>query len=163
MKILFTKSSSPVSKLIRWIFNEPISHLAIEMDERIVYHSNLIGVHLNWASRFRAHCEVVFEINIPMKLEQEELVYQRAIPLEGSSWDWTAGFWLFYRGLLFKWFKKPMPKYNPWSRKQRLFCHELAMIFSGLIPIPDYLDTLTPYTFYLILTEVAKNGTIHTP
>ena len=53
MKISFTKNNSILSKLIRWVFDEPASHVIFSFDDdKWIIHSNLIGVNIRYYSAF---------------------------------------------------------------------------------------------------------------
>jgi hypothetical protein len=146
--VICTKSSSVLSKIIRWAFNEPVSHFAVVMDGKIVFHSNLLGAHLNWWSNFSKHCEVVLRKDLDLTLIQEESVYQSLIQIEGKPYDWSAFFYFIYRGLLLRLFKIPIPETNIQKNDGGFLCVEIAKCFEGIVTLPKDLSIVTPYKLW---------------
>lgn len=156
MKLIWTTGNSILSKFIRWLFNEQCSHFAIIFDDKIVFHSNLTGVHLNWSSNFLNHNKIIhiLEKN-DLSIEQEENIYQNCLPLEGNPWDFKAGIYLMYRGLLYKFLNIPFPSKNYLGDKKWFFCTELGNVLESLYPgiINENLDLRTPEMLYKLLKE----------
>ena len=154
MQIIFTKSNSAVSRLIRWISNEPVSHVAIVFDGKLVFHSNLLGVHIKWYNSFKKHNEIVFEKTYDLSLDKEEELYQQIInQFDEAPYDYGALLYFTYRGCLYKFFGLPMPKNNILGSKQAFLCSEiLGCLGNYVIPKPEFdLQITTPYQIYLWL------------
>lgn len=83
MKIIFTKSNIIGSKIIRWVTQESVSHVAFLFDNKVVIHSSLFGVDIKWFKSYKEHNDVVFEINVPLELEKEERIWQSIL----DKWD----------------------------------------------------------------------------
>src|SRR3972149_5686290 len=115
MKLIWTKSKAPLSVLIRWGLNEPVSHFAIVFDDFLVFHSNLVGVHMVSMNRFlKSTAQIVYEKNYAMVLEDEEAIYRAIISKhDGEPYDFGAFFYFIWRVLLHKFFKTPVPATNP--------------------------------------------------
>lgn len=160
MKIIWTKSTKPLSLLIRWVFNEPVSHVAFVFDHKLVIHSNLLGVNLQWFNTFKKHCEIVYCKEYDLTLEQEEEIYQGLLDTyDGASYDWGAFIFLAYRGLLWRLFNIPIPNKNPWAHKGMFLCDELVTVLPPwLVELPNDVDfgIMTPYKVYNILKEQEK-------
>lgn len=153
MKIIFTRNSLPFSKFLRWGLKEPVSHMAIVFDDKIVFHSNFKGVHIEWFETFKKSNEVVFEIIINMNLEDEERLYQRVITAyDGKSYDYTGLLYLLYHMILNKVFKKQLPTDNKWASNNNYFCIELLNLFEQ-ITIGTNVEVSTPYQVYKLLKE----------
>lgn len=131
MRILATKNNKIGSKLIMWALGKA-SHFAIEFDY-LVAHSNHNGVHFRWASNFRQENSVVKEVTLPFTLDQEERCFQAVGKLEYRQYDLPAFWYYAFRVILFKLFKIPIPKINPWNTPDKLLCVEIAKV------LPDYL------------------------
>jgi len=155
MKVVFTKNSTALSKLIRWGFNEPVSHCAIVFDNMLVTQSNLLGVGLDWYPHFSSKSEVVFEIEYDLELEQEEEIYKAMLNSYcGTTYDWKTFFYFAWCGILFKFFNRPLPETNPYNDEEKFLCTEWAL------QLPDWIlkekkslqgTLVTPYNLYLAL------------
>lgn len=149
MKIIWTKGNSILSKAICWGLDEPVSHVAIVFDDKIVFHSNLLGVHLNWLDTFKKHSEIIYTIDYPMSLEKEEAVYQRLIKHDERPYDYSS---FFYFGLCIlkkKFLGIPIPEKNPVDNPNADLCYELCNALNGLLFNKDIEGKLiSPYTLY---------------
>lgn len=158
MKLLWVKSKLPLSKLIMWGLNEPCSHFAIMFDDKIVFHSNLTGLHIVWAKSFLKSYDVVFEMNFDMPLEREEEMYQGVIDAhDGASYDYGAFAYFFWRAVLKKFFGKPLPEHNPWGSKDKFLCDEVVQLLPDEICPPSVkamdLSMKSPYQVWLLLNN----------
>lgn len=135
MRLLFTKSGSLLSRAIRWLTKEPISHCAIEFGGYVA-HSNLLGVHIELKETFEAHSTVVFAIGIedsPMRLH---MALEKA---DQHPYDFGA---LLYLGLrcLCPW----LPKANLWQTTGMYLCTEwVTEVLYG-----EADSTITPFQLY---------------
>lgn len=154
MKLIFTKSSQPLSKLIRAGLNEPVSHFGIVFDNGIVFHSNLLGTHVEWYKTFTKHCDIVYQIEYAMTLEQEEAIYQTILnTYDELGYDFGALFYFAYRVAAYKFFSVPMPSKNEWSKSDKFLCTELAgTLPNSIVPASiktEDLSIVSPYSLYL--------------
>lgn len=134
MKLIWTKSNLPLSIFIRWGLKEATSHFAIVFDEKIVFHSNLLGTNIKWFNTFKNHCEIVHEINYKLSLDQEEEIYQKILnTYDDKKYDYPAFLYLIWRGILRRFFNKPFPEINAWKEKDTYLCTQLAT------SLPDFL------------------------
>src|SRR3989344_4080601 len=154
IKLVFTKSNAPLSKLIRWGLKEPVSHAAIVFDDKIVFHSNLLGVDLISYQNFIKKVDVLFELKFNLSLEEEEEIYQNISIRDGNSYDFKAFSYFIKCGLQYRIYNKPLPIYNPWNSKEKFLCGELLEF------LPDYLfpnskkpdfSITSPYKLFLLL------------
>jgi len=158
LKLIWTKSNLPLSLLIRKGLDEPCSHFAVVFDDRIVFHSNLKGCHVEWYSTFKKHNTVVFEEERKLNLEQEELVYQSLIDAnDGKSYDYLAFLYFMLMAVRRRLFGKPLPQTNSWQKKSSLLCTGLAAylpsnLFPELSTIRD-LEIISPYQLYLLMKK----------
>jgi len=146
MKILFVKGHTLFSSSICWVAKEPISHVAIQLGE-FVFHSNLLGVHIETAKRFTATCDVIYYLEAPEGTPQMLL---QAIDLyDGDVYDFGAFIFLGICLWLNRRFNVPMPKRNLWSDRNAFLCTEWATAV-----INHKADSMiTPFGLYLELKE----------
>lgn len=156
MKIVFTRSRMPVSILIRWVLKEPVSHSAFVFDDKLVVHSDLSGVRLEWFGKFKKRVDIVEELIYDLPLEKEEEVYRSILDrFDGQPYDWGAFFYFCWRGLLHRFFGAKMPVRNPWGRKDWFLCTELASALpSWLVKVDDIdLAVTSAHGLYLELKK----------
>lgn len=134
MKLLWVKGNLPLSKLIMWGLDEPVSHFAICFDDTIVFHSDLTGMHISWKATFDKTHATVYSVDIELPLEQEEAIYKSIITqYDGSGYDYGAFAYFCWRAALYKFFKKPLPNTNPWGSTHRFLCDEEIQILPAEI------------------------------
>lgn len=142
-----------------WGLDEPVSHLAIVFDNKIVFHADLLGVRLAWYPTFLKSREIVYEIEFDLTLEQEEEVYQNIITQnDGKSYDYGAFIYFMWRGLLKKCLNKPMPNTNPWGSEDRYLCDELVEVLPDFI-VPRSVKNVdigmkSPWQVYLLMKSL---------
>lgn len=147
MTIAFTKSSSILSKLIRWCFDEPVSHVVFVFDSKFVIHSNLLGVQFNWLKTFKKHNEIIIKKDFELSLDKEEEVYQGLLEKHDQEvYDFRAFLYFGYRALCYKFFKTPMPKTNKRNGSGYLCTEMYGTLPEWLVPkIDKDLSITTPY------------------
>jgi hypothetical protein len=142
MRVIFTRSVMPLSQLIRWGLREPVSHMAIVFDDKVVFQSNLLGVHLVSYSKFISSSEIVMERRADLSLEDEEDVFQSiSLNSEGRLYDFAGFLFFLWRGFLYRLFRTPLPSRNPWGHKDSYLCTELAE------SLPDSMWIFKPKDF----------------
>lgn len=140
MEILFTKNNSPVSRLIRYITKEPVSHCAIRSDKWVI-HANFLGVHVELYDVFVATSTAVYSVKVPAT---EDSVYNALYQKEGSFYDFGA---MLYLGLEFIF--PFLPHKNLWQSNGAFLCTEwVTFVLDGEID-----SNLTAYGLYLKLKE----------
>ena len=143
MKIVFTANGSPLSRAIRGITGEPVSHVIIVQDDT-VFQSNLFGVGMETLAKFTSGgSALVYSLDFP---DDYPRLIQSMGRLNRSTYDFLA---LVYVGLaliLKHYLKIPLPKRNPWSISGAYMCTEFVTATLGAE------DTMvTPYQLYLQL------------
>lgn len=156
MKLLFVKSEMPLSKLIRWGLKEPVSHFAIEFDNKIVFHSNLLGTSIDWSNNFRSSHDVVCSIECNVSLELEEQVYQSILDKNcGKGYDFKAFAYFMWRAALFRFFGIAFPAKNAWAEDGKFLCTGLSVeIPESIIPKIKTIEDpemISPFQLYLKL------------
>jgi hypothetical protein len=146
VKIIETKSSNILSKLIRWAFNSKGSHIAFVFDDdKWLVHSNLLGVNIRLFKAYMNHhskTEIVESIEYDLTLDQEEEVFQTLISqCSEDSYDYPGFIYFAWRGLLYKLFDKELPLRNAWGKADMQLCTE--MIFKlppWITKLPEDID-----------------------
>ena len=158
MKIIFTRSSLILSRIIRFLSGEPVSHMAIVFDDKLLFQSNLLGVKLSWFATFKRHSEIVYTLDYDLGLLDQEQIYQSIITnFDGKDYDYGAFLYFMWRGILLKLFKTPLPKRNAWGSPDRYLCDELVHVLPEPLRIDSDVDLMTPYQVYLELKR-RKDG-----
>jgi len=155
MKFLFSKSTLILSKAIRWGLNEPVSHFALQFGPLVV-HSNLLGVQVTTSNEFRKHAEIIYELKHETTKEKHALLFLDVCNFVGRPYDWGAFIYFIWRAILWRLFKNPIPKRNPWGDRGAFLCTEIYTIVASHLPgvqAPQDLDLVSPYKLYLILKE----------
>lgn len=161
MRILFTKSDTILSKLIRNVTEEPISHCALEFNfsscYRYVVHSNIKGLHKEPLCSFKETSEVVFalerkennffqDVNDFWKLQRLLEKYPKA-PYDFGAFLFL-GASLFLRDRL----NLPLPKSNLWQSSGMFLCTEWVSEF-----VNEKDDSMvTPYQLYLEIKDTGE-------
>lgn len=160
VKLLWTKSNLPLSKVIRWISKEPCSHFAISFDDKFVFHSNLAGVHPTFYSWFTHGIEIVHQLEFHESLEVEEKVWQEITSKFDKPRPYDFGGFIYFvlTGIAYRFFGRPMPKKNIWSDSDCYLCTELAMVLRPFLVVPDGLDITTPESLWLMLKDNYQKG-----
>lgn len=164
MKLIWVSGTLPLSKFIMWGLKEPVSHFAIVFDDKIVFHSDLTGVHISWYNTFLKSHTVVFELDhSDAALELQEQVYQNIInQYDGKWYDYGAFLYFIWRGTLKRFFGKAMPEKNPWGSKSGFLCTEMIQTLPDeMIPAPIKaadLSMKSPYELWLMLQPLVKSA-----
>lgn len=138
MRILFTRSELLLSKAIRAVTKEPVSHCAIECAGWVI-HSNMYGVHVELPQTFEKRSEIVYSVDIPFDISRVMNVLAKN---EQKPWDFGAALYMGLRYLL-----PFLPKKNLWQSSSMYLCTEwVTEVLGG---VPDSL--ITPYQLYLKL------------
>lgn len=115
MQILFTRSNSLLSRIIRGVTGEQVSHCALQAGGFVV-HCNLLGLHIEEARSFKQKSTVVYTIGI---VDDYTRLFLLFATYRHSQYDFGA---LFYLGLryLCPW----LPKVNLWQTTGMFLCTE---------------------------------------
>lgn len=153
MKLIFTRSNAPLSVAIRGLLKEPVSHFGIVFDNGIVFHSNLLGSHIEWYGSFIKKCEIVYSLQFTLNLEEEERIYLDILnTYDDKPYDYGALFYFAYRAILLRTIRKPLPATNELQNGSKFLCTELAICLPDSIVPPSIktedLSIISPYALY---------------
>lgn len=130
MDIVFTTNQKFWSKALRWLLNEPTSHVALRF--------YVLGVHLTidcskeggqlmtWYN-FQKKNEIIEMISLETKHQLEAYLFRRSLSLVGVTYDLDAYKYGFYRAILKKFFEIPFPKINKWAKPENYACTEIFL------------------------------------
>lgn len=162
VSLIWAKSSKPLSVIIRKLSNADCSHFAICFDRRVVFHSDLQGVHICWLETFQASHEVVHQIEMPpLSLISEEEIYQKAIAITGRLYNFPGLLYFGYRLLLKRLFNLPIPNTNALGSASADMCMEVSSVLDPVIPIDPKLSMTTPHELYVYVKEYLDGQTPH--
>lgn len=139
MRVLFTTSDRPLSRLIRRVTGEPVSHCALLFGPWVA-HSSLKGVQITSLERFLADGNRVIE-GLDLGHSDAEAIHL-ITKQEGKPYDFGALLYLGLRALL-----PFLPKANLWNSTGMFLCTELVETALGGPVNP----MLTPHQLYLQL------------
>lgn len=123
IEIAFTRSDYYMSKLIRRVTGEDVSHCVILVDDLWVIHSNFIGVHAEYIGDFCEHSQIV--TRIPMPLDRER-VLDTLDKLDDAGYDFGGMAFLGICLTLRKWLPWIVPKQNLWQSSGMFLCTEFV-------------------------------------
>lgn len=140
MQILFTRNNSILSRLIRFLTGEGVSHCAVRSGP-LVIHSNLYGPHIESYEHFNKKSTVVYSVDVEFS---EERLYQLLGRYESSTYDFAG---LIYLGIrcMFPF----LPKANLWQHTGMYLCTEWVQEILGT----EIDSSITPYKLYRSLKE----------
>lgn len=141
IQILFTTSDKLMSKWIRKITNEPVSHCAIQVGNFVI-HSSVNGVEILPYDIFSQKNRIIYRIS---KSVLDSRVRTSLENTWGKKYDFGA---LLYLGLRYL-FPRIIPKQNLWQTSSLYLCTEF--VSSTVLNESDSL--ITPYKLYLKLFE----------
>ena len=167
MKLVWTKSSSPLSVLIRAITGDECSHFAFVFEtaaKGLMFESNLLGTHpAFYLSSLKTHT-VVHSLDVPMSIEVEDKVWDLIVQkYDGKKYDYLGALYLGWRKILLRWFKLAMPAKNAWSRSDSFYCDDLYDILNIApgFPVLDVTGAMkTPHDVWQELKDWSPSGII---
>ena len=137
MKLLWTKSSTPLSVLIRSVTGEPCSHFSFVFESAakgLMFESNLFGTHPAFLQTAMKNHTIVHEKALPITIEQEDLLWDVIVQkYDAKSYDFGGALYLGKAKLENRAFKTPIPIINAWASDDKYFCEEIVEILQ-LIP-----------------------------
>jgi hypothetical protein len=157
MRLVWTKSSLPLSVVIRAVTGEDCSHFAFVFESAakgIMFESNLLGTHPKFWANAQKHLTVVHEIDLPMSTEDEDRLWDIVVQhYDGKSYDFLGIVYLGLCVLRERLFKIKRPNSNAWASSDKFFCDEIYAAINQLglnsIPIIDAANGMdTPHDVF---------------
>jgi len=144
MKLVWTKSKSPISIVIRIITGDDCSHFAFVFEKAakgLMFHSNLLGTHPKFFQTAKKHFDIVHEKEAALPIELEDQLWDLIVEkYDGKPYDLGGVFYLGWRKILNRILKTPMPLKNKWASAEAFFCDELYEIFNSVPGFPKVVE-----------------------
>lgn len=141
MKLVWSKSSLPLSVLIRAVTGEPCSHFLVVFESAakgLVFESNLIGTHPRFWQSDQNKITIVHEKNLSLSAVAEDLIWDRVVQkYDGRPYDYVGALYLGFWKLAKRLFRVELPEKNLWASPERYFCSEIYEIFKDVPGFPD--------------------------
>ena len=161
MRILFTKNDKFWSKVLMWVFEEPVSHMALEfVHTDLIIDSSSDGVKIQRKKFFLDKNIPKMVINIPCSQEEENQIFNYVLDhLEGKKYDFNAYLWLGLLGFRKKIFGIPLPNCNIADSVNSYLCTEIIAPILHFISHKGYhlfhidLAIMTPYSLHKEMLE----------
>lgn len=146
MRALFVSTDKLLSKTIKSLTGENVSHVAIEFPEcGIVVHSDLLGLHIQTSRNFRKAHQIVYELEtIQVVNFLDERIQKLMESYEFHMYDYGAFFFLGFSLLARDYLKIPLPKSNLWQESGMFLC--VGWLSEVAFDKED--DMITPYKLY---------------
>ena len=154
MILIWTKSKSPLSKVIRWTSGQDCSHFAVHFETLgLVLHSNLIGVHLSVDQDFfHEGVNVMHYKHITGMIDESAICLSMMRKIAGKGYAFLALFYFAWRTLLLHVFRAPLPEKNAWADSRQFLCTQVYdVIPDSIIPTFPHLDEkamVTPHDLW---------------
>ena len=164
MRLIFTKSSLPLSVLIRWFLNSDCSHFAIVFNSEgggLMFESNLLGTHPKFYKTASKHFTVVHDIELKISPDAENHIWDVIVDqFDGARYNFKGFAYFCWRAFLLKAFKKPLPKINPWSMPGSYLCEQVFYAFQDLSgeKIAVDLAMISPEDLYRYVKTWVEDG-----
>lgn len=162
MTLLWTKSGSTLSKLIRLLTGDDCSHFAIVLYDNkpgeIMFESNLLGTHPAFLKTSLKTHEIVHKMTIEVPQDMEDQVWDRIVKsFDGKPYDYAGALYLGIHKLMHRLFGRAIPTSNKWANCNAFFCDEIYTAFVDVPGLPDIgvsNGMRTPHDVYQLLQEI---------
>jgi len=150
IQVIFTYNESFLSKLIRSLTKEPVSHVSIKCGE-LVIQSNFMGVHIRPLNEFLKKSKILHSIDLGFSEQLMTKILNSIAKNSGHMYDFGA---LLFIGLCL-WARAKLhislPKSNLWQCTGMFLCTEF--VTSTLDNKEDSM--ITPYQLYNKLLNIS--------
>lgn len=156
MRLIWTKSTLPLSVMIRAITGEDCSHFAFVFESKIggeMFESNFLGTHIKFYKNAQKHFTLVHQVKLDVPVETEDLIWSRVVDqYDDKPYDFGGMLYIGWRTILKRLFNIPKPLINKWQSTDKFYCDEIYDALKGIPGLPE-LDVSggmdTPYEVYL--------------
>lgn len=160
MKLIWTKTNTPFSAMIRFLTGDDCSHFAFVFESRssgLMFESNLLGTHPKFYQTALKHCTVVHEMNVPLSIEEEDEVWDTIVEkYDNKPYDYLGAFYLGIRRFLTRVFGFKKMSVNVLAKRGSFFCNELYEVLCHIpeFPVIDVSSGLmTPHDLLIAIEE----------
>lgn len=148
MRIIFTANRSLFSRVVRWTFREPASHVALVFDNDLwLVQSNLLGMNIRIFEPFIQNHSIIDSLDYDLDLAHEEEIFQSVIRITAEQeYDWPGFIYFAWRGFLLRLFGLSLPEKNEFGRDRMNLCTEMVSY------LPEWLTGISKGTDLGIMT-----------
>jgi len=140
-QLVFTTRDTFVSKAIRYITEEPVSHVAIRCNNIVVHSTGKGGVEETTWDEFQERYTMVSQAEVQANKQQVRGVVEQ---YKNARYDYPALLWLGARYLMKKYLRINIPKVNLWQITGMFTCTEfVTKVIDG-----EEDSLITPYQLY---------------
>jgi hypothetical protein len=130
----------------------------VVFDNGIVFHSNLMGTHVEWYGSFVKRCTIVYQKEIQLSLIDEEAIFQSILnTYDSKGYDFGAFGYFVWCAILYRTIGKPFPTRNVLNSNDKFLCTELAAVLPDKLVSPAVkakdLSIVSPYRLYQEIVE----------
>jgi hypothetical protein len=141
MILLWTRSSAPLSVLIRLVTGEDCSHFSFVFEgpnrKGLMFESNLLGTHPAFLkSTLKSHT-IIHSMDVPLSSADEDKIWDLCVDkYDGKPYDFGGALYLGWRKLLCRIFKLAVPQQNKWASPGAYFCDEVYDVLNNISAFP---------------------------
>ena len=143
IELLFTTTDKPISRMIRYMTREPVSHVAIRI-ANLVIHSSVTGPELRTYQYFAYHYKIVHKVTISNRWTPYDIT-DLFTKYDRKLYDYWALAYLGLRYAALRFIGLKLPKANLWAVSGMYTCTE----FVTKIVFGKEDSLITPYKLYL--------------
>lgn len=141
MRLLWTKSTTPLSSTIRYCCKEDCSHFSIILYDNkpgeILFQSNLLGANPQFVPVAMKGHTILHEKTYNLSQEVEDMIWDKIVKnFAGRGYDFLGAIYLGQAKFLKTRFGVKMPLVNKWSQPDQYYCDALYDIFNGIPGFP---------------------------
>lgn len=158
MRIIETRGTSILSRMIVWALGCKGSHILFSFDDdKWIVQSNLLGVNIRLYKNFMKGVTIVDSVEYKLDLLEEESIFQALLEQTSEDeYDWPGFAYFCLCALRYKLFKINLPTTNAWGQAHMEICTEMIRrLPPWLTNLPTGLDLgiTTPDQAMKILKE----------
>lgn len=168
MKLIWTKSSLPLSLVIRAITGEDCSHFAFVFDSSdysekgVMFESNLLGTHIKFFENAKKHFTIVHQIEIKVAVSTEDEIWDKVVnQYDDKPYDFGGALYLGWRIILERFLNIPRPTKNAWANSDKFFCDEIVNSLKDIPGFPESVNSgsmKTPFEVFKELSQYLSRG-----
>lgn len=134
MRLLWTRSSYPVSPIILWLTDSESSHFCVEFFGTFIFQANFKGIGFLRVNEFLKHNTIVFEKKVPLNMEEQASLFSSIlIKYWGAKYDFKWFFNVGVKALLYKICNTEIPSDIKWQSRAKFICSETAKFLEPII------------------------------
>lgn len=141
MKLVWLKSTEPLSVVIRFITGQDCSHFAFVFEsaaQGLMFESDLLGTHPEFYTTEMKNHTLIHSMDLPLTVEQEDTVWDLVVQqYDGHAYNYLGALYLGWRYILKRLFKIPLPAQNRWATPGTYFCDQVYEVLNQIPGVPQ--------------------------